>query len=165
MTNPVFILAQATPGTNSPPAGTDTAAEGSSAIAGFFDSGALGLLLEGGAFMWPILLMALIGLAVIIELLAQPENAGPGRRRTQAGGPKRPHREPVGKVAPDAALAIGYTYEEQSKKKDAIKWFQRTCKLHPRTRNASKAHAHLKKIRHQRHPRWLKGKMIPRVGS
>ncbi len=67
MTNPVFILAQATPGTNSPPAGTDTAAEGSSAIAGFFDSGALGLLLEGGVFMWPILLMALIGLAVIIE--------------------------------------------------------------------------------------------------
>ena len=51
----------------------------------------------------------------------------------------------VGKVAPDAALAIGYTYEEQSKKKDAIKWFQRTCKLYPRTRNASKAHAHLKK--------------------
>ena len=71
----------------------------------------------------------------------------------------------VGKVAPDAALAIGYTYEEQSKKKDAIKWFQRTCKLYPSTRNASKAHAHLKKIRHQRHPRWLKGKMIPRVGS
>jgi len=36
----------------------------------------------------------------------------------------------------------------------------------PGTRNASKAHAHLqKKIRHQRHPRWLKGKMIPRVGS
>ena len=35
------------------------------------------------------------------------------------------------KVAPDAALAIGYTYEEQSKKKDAIKWFQRTCKLYP----------------------------------
>ena len=70
------------------------------------------------------------------------------------------------KVAPDAALAIGYTYEEQSKKKDAIKWFQRTCKLYPRTRNTSKAHTHLqKKIRHQRHPRWLKGKMIPRVGS
>ena len=57
----------------------------------------------------------------------------------------------IKKVAPDAALAIGYTYEEQSKKKDAIKWFQRTCKLYPRTRNASKAHAHLvcmpKKIR------------------
>jgi tetratricopeptide (TPR) repeat protein len=49
------------------------------------------------------------------------------------------------KVAPDATLAIGYTYEEQSKKKDAIKWFQRTCKLYPRTRNASKAHAHLQK--------------------
>ena len=49
------------------------------------------------------------------------------------------------KVAPDATLAIGYTYEQQSKKKDAIKWFQRTCKLYPRTRNASKAHAHLQK--------------------
>ncbi len=51
----------------------------------------------------------------------------------------------IEKVAPDAALGIGYTYEEQSKKKDAIKWFQRTCKLYPRTRNASKAHAHLQK--------------------
>ena len=49
------------------------------------------------------------------------------------------------KVAPDTTLAIGYTYEQQSKKKDAIKWFQRTCKLYPRTRNASKAHAHLQK--------------------
>ncbi|MDP6795799.1 MAG: tetratricopeptide repeat protein [Verrucomicrobiota bacterium] len=49
------------------------------------------------------------------------------------------------KVAPDATLSIGYTYEEQFKKKDAIKWFQRTCKLYPRTRNASKAHAHLQK--------------------
>ena len=49
------------------------------------------------------------------------------------------------KVAPAPALAIGYTYEKQSKKKDAIKWFQRTCKLYPRTRNASKAHAHLQK--------------------
>ena len=48
-------------------------------------------------------------------------------------------------VAPDATLSIGYTYEEQSKKKDAIKWFQRTCKLYPRTRNASRAHAHLQK--------------------
>ena len=27
----------------------------------------MGLLLEGGPFMWPILLMALVGLAVIIE--------------------------------------------------------------------------------------------------
>jgi hypothetical protein len=49
------------------------------------------------------------------------------------------------KVAPDAALAISYTYEKQSKKKDAIKWLQRTCNLYPRTRNASKAHAHLEK--------------------
>ena len=57
------------------------------------------------------------------------------------------------KVAPDAALAIGYTYEEQSKKKDAIKWFQRTCKLYPRTHNASKATSISKKIRHQLHTR------------
>ena len=165
MTNPVFILAQATPGTNSPPAGTDTAAEGSSAIAGFFDSGALGLLLEGGVFMWPILLMALIGLAVIIERWRslKMQDVDVGELKQAVLNDLTENR--VGKVAPDAALAIGYTYEEQSKKKDAIKWFQRTCKLHPRTRNASKAHAHLKKIRHQRHPRWLKGKMIPHVGS
>lgn len=48
-------------------------------------------------------------------------------------------------AAPDATLAIGYTYEEQANKKNAIKWFQRTCKLYPRSRNASKAHAHLQK--------------------
>ena len=48
-------------------------------------------------------------------------------------------------AAPDAALAIGYTYEEQANKKNAIKWFQRTCKLYPRSRNASKAHSHLQK--------------------
>ena len=48
-------------------------------------------------------------------------------------------------TAPDATLAIGYTYEEQENKKNAIKWFQRTCKLFPRSRNASRAHAHLQK--------------------
>ena len=48
-------------------------------------------------------------------------------------------------AAPDATLAIGYTYEEQENKKNAIKWFQRTCKLFPRSRNASRAHAHLQK--------------------
>ena len=50
------------------------------------------------------------------------------------------------KVAPDATLAIGYTYEEQSKKKDAIKWFQQTCKLYPKNSQASKAHAHLQRV-------------------
>ena len=48
-------------------------------------------------------------------------------------------------AAPDATLAIGYTYEEQANKKNAIRWFQRTCKLYPRSRNASKAHSHLQK--------------------
>lgn len=33
----------------------------------FFDSGASGLLLEGGIFMWPILLMLIAAIAVIIE--------------------------------------------------------------------------------------------------
>jgi len=62
------------------------------------------------------------------------------------------------KVAPDTALAIGYTYEEQSKKKDAIKWFQRTCKLYSRTRNASKAHAHLQKNTASASPSVAQGK-------
>ena len=48
-------------------------------------------------------------------------------------------------AASDATIAIGYTYEEQSNKNNAIKWFQRTCKLFPRSRNASKAHSHLQK--------------------
>ena len=38
-----------------------------SIFSGLLDSGAFGLLIEGGVFMWPILAMALIGLAVIIE--------------------------------------------------------------------------------------------------
>ena len=48
-------------------------------------------------------------------------------------------------AASDATIAIGDTYEEQSNKNNAIKWFQRTCKLFPRSRNASKAHSHLQK--------------------
>jgi len=38
-----------------------------SAIADFLDSGAIGLLIDGGFFMWPILIMAIMALAVIIE--------------------------------------------------------------------------------------------------
>jgi len=38
-----------------------------SVIADFFDSGAIGLLIDGGFFMWPILIMAIMALAVIIE--------------------------------------------------------------------------------------------------
>ncbi len=36
-------------------------------ISQFFDSGALGLLLDGGFFMWPILFLGIIAIAVIIE--------------------------------------------------------------------------------------------------
>lgn len=35
--------------------------------AGFFDSGALNLLIEGGIFMWPILALMIIATAIIIE--------------------------------------------------------------------------------------------------
>ena len=36
-------------------------------ISQFFDSGALGLLLEGGFFMWPVLILGIVAIAVIIE--------------------------------------------------------------------------------------------------
>jgi TolA-binding protein len=68
------------------------------------------------------------------------------------------------RLVPDAALAIGYTYEEQSKKKDAIKWFQRTCKLYPCTRNASEAHAHLQKNTASASPSAAQGKNDPARG-
>ena len=36
-------------------------------LASLLDSGALGLLLEGGIFMWPILALLVVGVAVVIE--------------------------------------------------------------------------------------------------
>jgi tetratricopeptide (TPR) repeat protein len=45
--------------------------------------------------------------------------------------------------APDAALQIGYTYEEDGKTEPAIKAFQQTCKVYPTSSQASQAHAHL----------------------
>ena len=64
-----ILLAQTNvnPGTNSSPDTPNSPSPETSAVADFFDTGAMGLLLEGGPFMWPILLMALVGLAVIIE--------------------------------------------------------------------------------------------------
>jgi len=44
---------------------------------------------------------------------------------------------------PDAFLQIGFTYEEAGKKENAIKAFQLTCKTHPKSHVASKAHSHL----------------------
>ena len=35
--------------------------------AGFLDSGALNLMIDGGIFMWPILALMILGIAVIIE--------------------------------------------------------------------------------------------------
>jgi biopolymer transport protein ExbB len=34
---------------------------------GVMDEGALGMLLDGGGFMWPLLILAIVGLAVVIE--------------------------------------------------------------------------------------------------
>ena len=36
--------------------------------ASFFDTGALKLLLEGGIFMWPLLALLILAIAVIIEV-------------------------------------------------------------------------------------------------
>jgi len=61
--------AEVNPGQNADTGGEVTGEEISepSAIADFFDSGAIGLLIDGGFFMWPILIMAILALAVIIE--------------------------------------------------------------------------------------------------
>ena len=61
----------ATPGPDAGPpptneAGTEAIEAQPSWISDLFDSGAIGLLLEGGFFMWPILIMAIVALAVII---------------------------------------------------------------------------------------------------
>ena len=76
----MLFLAQASPeNPDTPDANTANAADTADAaaetaanaepgfIAQFFDSGALGLLLEGGFFMWPILILGIVAIAVIIE--------------------------------------------------------------------------------------------------
>ena len=54
--------------------GTESAAQGSENVQpdptwwdGVIDSGALKMLMEGGGFMWPLLILAIVGLAVVIE--------------------------------------------------------------------------------------------------
>jgi len=42
-----------------------------------------------------------------------------------------------------ATIHIGYTYEQYGQRENAIKWFQQTCKLYPKTIHASQAHAYL----------------------
>lgn len=88
---PLFAQVANTPGTNAPgtntpapnaapsdPASGEPLAEGEeagaeavaaepTALSEFLDSGAIGLLIDGGFFMWPILIMAIVALAVIIE--------------------------------------------------------------------------------------------------
>ena len=82
----MFFLAQATADTNEENSeATDQAAEETDQaaetvqeaaeatasepgfISEFFDSGALGLLLDGGFFMWPILILGIVAIAVTIE--------------------------------------------------------------------------------------------------
>ena len=46
-------------------------------------------------------------------------------------------------TAASATIHIGYTYEQSGARENAIKWFQQTCKLYPKTSYASQAHAHL----------------------
>lgn len=50
-----------------PEDGAEAATAEPSALSEFLDSGAIGLLIDGGFFMWPILIMAIVALAVIIE--------------------------------------------------------------------------------------------------
>jgi len=88
---PLFAQVTNTPGTNAPgtnapgtnaapsepasgeppaegaEAGAEAAAAEPTALSEFLDSGAIGLLIDGGFFMWPILIMAIVALAVIIE--------------------------------------------------------------------------------------------------
>ena len=70
MQNIHIMLAQAagnTTKTNITLSSTGNPMPETSIFLGLLDSGAFGLHIEGGVFMWPILAMALIGLAVIIE--------------------------------------------------------------------------------------------------
>lgn len=46
-------------------------------------------------------------------------------------------------TAAQASIQIAYTYEQSGGRENAIKWFQQTCKLYPKTSHASQAHAHL----------------------
>lgn len=45
--------------------------------------------------------------------------------------------------APGATLSIGHTYEEAGQRENAIKAFQLTCRVYPKSSEASRAHAHL----------------------
>ena len=45
--------------------------------------------------------------------------------------------------APTASIELGFTYEEWGKRESAIKVFQQTCKLFPKSRQASQSHSHL----------------------
>ncbi len=47
--------------------------------------------------------------------------------------------------APEATIQIAETYEDSGNKELAIKWFQQTCKLYPKNKQASDAHAHLQR--------------------
>ena len=46
-------------------------------------------------------------------------------------------------AASNAQIQIGYTYEQAGEKEKAIKAFQQTCRVYPKSGNASRAPAHL----------------------
>ncbi|QTN31792.1 tetratricopeptide repeat protein [Akkermansiaceae bacterium] len=46
-------------------------------------------------------------------------------------------------AAPEATLQTAFTYEEAKEKENAIRTFQLTCRRHPKSGQAGKAHAHL----------------------
>ncbi|MBT3469265.1 MAG: MotA/TolQ/ExbB proton channel family protein [Opitutae bacterium] len=56
-----------TEGADAAQAGADAVTNEPGILSQFFDSGALGLLIDGGFFMWPILILGIIAIAVIIE--------------------------------------------------------------------------------------------------
>ena len=45
--------------------------------------------------------------------------------------------------APEAMIQIAQTYEQAGQRENAIKAFQLTCRTHPKSSQASRAHAHL----------------------
>src|SRR5581483_62266 len=49
------------------PAAADTAAKAAEGAKQWYESGALGYMIEGGFFMWPILILGILAFGVIIE--------------------------------------------------------------------------------------------------
>ena len=66
-TDPKAAEADTPDSADQPDGDTDSEADEGQAEKGFFQTGALGLLLDGGIFMWPLVIMAILAAGVIIE--------------------------------------------------------------------------------------------------